>query len=33
VSMRDRATAVAGLLTVRSAPGEGTTIELEVPGG
>jgi signal transduction histidine kinase len=33
VSMRERATAVGGRLTVRSAPGEGTVIEMEVPGG
>lgn len=33
VSMRDRAAAVGGTLTVRSAPGEGTVIEMEVPGG
>jgi signal transduction histidine kinase len=33
VSMRDRAAAVGGRLDVRSAPGEGTAIELEVPGG
>lgn len=33
VSMRDRAGAVGGRLSVRSAPGEGTVIELEVPGG
>ncbi|GAA3885596.1 GAF domain-containing sensor histidine kinase [Streptomyces sedi] len=33
VSMRDRASAVGGTLTVRSAPGEGTVIEMEVPGG
>jgi signal transduction histidine kinase len=33
VSMRDRASGVGGGLTVRSAPGEGTTIEMEVPGG
>ncbi|MFF8385202.1 GAF domain-containing sensor histidine kinase [Streptomyces kanasensis] len=33
VSMRDRAGGVGGTLTVRSAPGEGTTIEMEVPGG
>jgi signal transduction histidine kinase len=32
-SMRDRATAVGGRLTVRSAPGAGTAVELEVPGG
>ncbi|MER7952736.1 GAF domain-containing sensor histidine kinase [Streptomyces sp. NPDC096079] len=33
VSMRDRAGGVGGRLTVTSAPGEGTTIEMEVPGG
>ncbi|WP_149824275.1 GAF domain-containing sensor histidine kinase [Streptomyces tailanensis] len=33
VSMRDRAGGVGGLLTVESAPGKGTTIEMEVPGG
>ncbi|GAA4698511.1 GAF domain-containing sensor histidine kinase [Streptomyces youssoufiensis] len=33
VSMRDRAAAVGGALTVESAPGEGTLIEMEVPGG
>ncbi|MEK9522079.1 GAF domain-containing protein [Streptomyces sp. adm13(2018)] len=33
VSMRDRAGGVGGSLTVTSAPGEGTTIEMEVPGG
>ncbi|WP_190018450.1 GAF domain-containing sensor histidine kinase [Streptomyces lucensis] len=33
VSMRDRASGVGGTLTVYSAPGEGTTIEMEVPGG
>ncbi|MFD5496223.1 GAF domain-containing sensor histidine kinase [Streptomyces sp. GDS52] len=33
VSMRDRASGVGGSLTVESAPGEGTTIEMEVPGG
>ncbi|MFC8571138.1 GAF domain-containing sensor histidine kinase [Streptomyces sp. NPDC057245] len=33
VSMRDRAGGTGGRLTVRSAPGEGTTIEMEVPGG
>lgn len=33
VSMRDRAAAVGGTLTVTSAPGEGTVIEMEVPGG
>ncbi|MFF6998754.1 GAF domain-containing sensor histidine kinase [Streptomyces sp. NPDC008313] len=33
VSMRDRAGGVGGRLTVESAPGEGTTIEMEVPGG
>ncbi|GAA4018939.1 GAF domain-containing sensor histidine kinase [Streptomyces sp. NBC_01352] len=33
VSMRDRASGVGGALTVESAPGKGTTIELEVPGG
>ncbi|MEX0174129.1 GAF domain-containing sensor histidine kinase [Streptomyces sp. LMG1-1-1.1] len=33
VSMRDRASGVGGALTVTSAAGEGTTIEMEVPGG
>ena len=33
VSMRDRASGVGGSLTVESAPGEGATIEMEVPGG
>ncbi|MGW4734549.1 GAF domain-containing protein [Streptomyces shenzhenensis] len=33
VSMRDRANGVGGTLTVDSAPGKGTTIEMEVPGG
>ncbi|MEV6649481.1 GAF domain-containing sensor histidine kinase [Streptomyces sp. NPDC051219] len=33
VSMRDRASGVGGSLSVQSAPGEGTTIEMEVPGG
>ncbi|CAL9317501.1 GAF domain-containing sensor histidine kinase [Streptomyces sp. SudanB182_2057] len=33
VSMRDRAGGVGGSLTVESAPGKGTTIEMEVPGG
>jgi signal transduction histidine kinase len=33
VSMRDRAHAVGGRLTVRSEPGKGTVIEMEVPGG
>ncbi|MFC9289894.1 GAF domain-containing sensor histidine kinase [Streptomyces sp. NPDC057052] len=33
VSMRDRAGGVGGSLTVQSAPGEGTTIEMEAPGG
>lgn len=33
VSMRDRAAGVGGRLTVRSEPGTGTTIEMEVPGG
>ncbi len=32
VSMRDRAAAVSGNLTVESAPGKGTVIEMEVPG-
>jgi signal transduction histidine kinase len=31
--MRDRAQAVGGTLTVESAPGKGTVIEMEVPGG
>ncbi|GGQ49327.1 GAF domain-containing sensor histidine kinase [Streptomyces flaveolus] len=33
VSMRDRANGAGGTLTVESAPGKGTTIEMEVPGG
>ncbi|MFD5450528.1 GAF domain-containing sensor histidine kinase [Streptomyces sp. NPDC003470] len=33
VSMRDRANGAGGRLTVESAPGRGTTIEMEVPGG
>ncbi|MEV7138081.1 GAF domain-containing sensor histidine kinase [Streptomyces tauricus] len=33
VSMRDRTSGVGGGLTVESAPGKGTTIEMEVPGG
>ncbi|MBW5482696.1 GAF domain-containing sensor histidine kinase [Streptomyces bambusae] len=33
VSMRDRASGAGGRLTVHSAPGEGTTIEMEIPGG
>lgn len=33
VSMRDRAAGVGGSLTVTSAPGKGTAIEMEVPGG
>ncbi|MFJ3923462.1 GAF domain-containing protein [Streptomyces sp. NPDC090022] len=33
VSMSDRASGAGGRLTVQSAPGEGTTIEMEVPGG
>ncbi|AJZ85115.2 GAF domain-containing sensor histidine kinase [Streptomyces antimycoticus] len=33
VSMRDRAGGVGGRLTVESAPGGGTVIEMEVPGG
>ncbi|MEV4330745.1 GAF domain-containing sensor histidine kinase [Streptomyces sp. NPDC049597] len=33
VSMRDRAGGVGGTLSVESAPGKGTTIEMEVPGG
>ncbi|MBU7599742.1 GAF domain-containing sensor histidine kinase [Streptomyces sp. P38-E01] len=33
VSMTDRAAGVGGTLTVSSAPGEGTSVELEVPGG
>lgn len=33
VSMRDRAAGVGGSLTAQSAPGEGTVIEMEVPGG
>jgi signal transduction histidine kinase len=31
--MRDRASGAGGTLTVESAPGKGTTIEMEVPGG
>lgn len=33
VSMRDRADGVGGRLDVQSAPGKGTVIEMEVPGG
>lgn len=33
VSMRDRADGVGGRLAVESAPGKGTMIEMEVPGG
>ncbi|MBN0048965.1 GAF domain-containing sensor histidine kinase [Streptomyces actuosus] len=33
VSMRDRASGVGGRLTVESAPGKGTAIEMEAPGG
>ncbi|MGD3104722.1 GAF domain-containing sensor histidine kinase [Streptomyces sp. YGL11-2] len=33
VSMRDRAGGVGGRLTVDSEPGEGTAVEMEVPGG
>ncbi|KUJ68917.1 diguanylate cyclase [Streptomyces albus subsp. albus] len=33
VSMRDRAGGVGGTLRVESAPGKGTAIEMEVPGG
>ncbi|MER6675676.1 GAF domain-containing sensor histidine kinase [Streptomyces sp. NPDC000983] len=33
VSMRDRASGAGGTLTVESAPGKGTTVEMEVPGG
>ncbi|GAA3369670.1 hypothetical protein GCM10020367_13290 [Streptomyces sannanensis] len=33
VSMRDRASGAGGTLRVESAPGKGTTIEMEVPGG
>ncbi|MFC0602785.1 GAF domain-containing sensor histidine kinase [Streptomyces palmae] len=33
VSMRDRAGGVGGRLRVESAPGKGTVIEMEVPGG
>ncbi|MEW1912024.1 GAF domain-containing sensor histidine kinase [Kitasatospora sp. NPDC085895] len=32
VSMRDRAAAVGGTLTLESAPGKGTVVEMEVPG-
>jgi signal transduction histidine kinase len=31
--MRDRAGGVGGSLTVQSAPGKGTVVEMEVPGG
>jgi signal transduction histidine kinase len=31
--MRDRAGGVGGRLSVESAPGKGTVIEMEVPGG
>ena len=30
-SMNERATSVGGSLTITSAPGEGTTVELRVP--
>ena len=33
VSMRDRAAGVGGTLRIESAPGKGTVVELEVPGG
>ncbi|WP_269854544.1 GAF domain-containing sensor histidine kinase [Streptomyces sp. RPT161] len=33
VSMRDRAAGAGGRLTVDSAPGRGTVVEMEVPGG
>ncbi|MFI8998445.1 GAF domain-containing sensor histidine kinase [Streptomyces sp. NPDC053542] len=33
VSMRDRTNGVGGTLTVESAPGKGTAVEMEVPGG
>ncbi|MEU6402027.1 GAF domain-containing sensor histidine kinase [Streptomyces sp. NPDC046985] len=33
VSMRDRASGAGGTLTVESAPGKGTVIEMEAPGG
>jgi len=33
VSMRERATGVGGTLRIESAPGTGTVVELEVPGG
>ncbi|GAA2921653.1 hypothetical protein GCM10020221_17310 [Streptomyces thioluteus] len=33
VSMRDRANGVGGRLKVVSEPGQGTVIEMEVPGG
>ncbi|WP_377274008.1 GAF domain-containing sensor histidine kinase [Peterkaempfera sp. SMS 1(5)a] len=33
VSMRERAAAVGGSLTVESAPGKGAVVEMEVPGG
>lgn len=33
VSMRDRASGAGGNLSVRSEPGRGTTVEMEVPGG
>jgi len=32
-SMRDRAGAIGGSLTIRSAPGQGTTVKLTVPAG
>ncbi|MEV0265516.1 GAF domain-containing sensor histidine kinase [Streptomyces sp. NPDC050617] len=33
VSMRDRASGAGGRMTVKSGPGKGTAIEMEVPGG
>ncbi|MER6926174.1 diguanylate cyclase, partial [Streptomyces spiralis] len=33
VSMRDRSNGAGATLTVESAPGKGTTIEMEAPGG
>jgi signal transduction histidine kinase len=33
LTMRERAESIGGILTVRSAPGQGTVVELEIPGG